>query len=180
MVEMLPENYVLFVGGRSGYKNFDTLWKAIIPLLKKDNNLHLVCTGARFSKQEIEAIHRENIHQQVHHISFNDQNMYTIYNLAKAFVFPSLYEGFGIPTLEAMMSNCPVILANTSSLPEVGGDAARYFDPLSVNDLSLNLQQVIYNENVRSALIEKGKQRATMFNWQHTASLTKSVYEKIS
>jgi len=93
-------------------------------------------------------------------------------------VYPSLYEGFGIPILEAFSSGCPVIASNVTSIPEVGGDAALYFDPLDESDISKTLLHVLSNTQLRCSLKELGLARAKQFSWKDTAQKTMDVYRE--
>lgn len=102
-----------------------------------------------------------------------------IYNLATLYVQPSFYEGFGLPILEAMSCGCPVLSSNQGSLPEVGSQAAAYFDPNSTGDLELKLTKLISNKNKLQELSIKGLKQAEKFSWQKTALETKKVYEQV-
>jgi glycosyltransferase involved in cell wall biosynthesis len=98
---------------------------------------------------------------------------------ARAFIFPSLYEGFGLPVLEAFSCGCPIMLSNTSSLPEIGGDAAIYFDPYDSTSLSDALEHLISDDGLRLQLIRKGYERLKLFSWEITANQTKNVYDNL-
>ncbi len=172
----LPSSYVLFVGSRKGYKNFDTLFDAIVPMMREDRDLHLVCTGAPFSQTEKEKFAQAGVSKQMHQRFVEEEEFYTLYHCAQAFVFPSLYEGFGMPVLEAFLAECPTLLSDASSLPEVGGEAAVYFDPSSVDDLRSALQRVVYNSDLQESLREAGLARAADFTWEQTARQTADVY----
>ncbi len=176
MAPQLPENYVLFVGSRSGYKNFDTFLRAMTPLLQEEQTLHVVCTGQAFSKAETELFYEKGIASQMHQIFVQEKSFYTIYHHAKFFVFPSYYEGFGIPVLEAFLAECPTLLSQTSSLPEVGGEAALYFDPYSEKQMREQIQKVLHDAALRQRLRMAGKERVSEFSWQKTASKTAQVY----
>ncbi|MDZ4227652.1 MAG: glycosyltransferase, partial [Candidatus Levybacteria bacterium] len=95
------------------------------------------------------------------------------------FVLPSLYEGFGLPVLEAMQYGCPVITSNISSLPEAGGDAALYVDPLDVNDIAKKLELMINDNDLRQKLIKKGYEQIKKFSWEKTAKETLNALESI-
>jgi len=99
--------------------------------------------------------------------------------LAELFIYPSLYEGFGLPPLEAMACGCPVITSNTSSLPEVVGDAGIMVDPYDVNEIAKAIDLVLSNENLRNEMIEKGLKQAKKFSWRKTAEETLKVYEDV-
>ena len=107
-----------------------------------------------------------------------EEDLPALYNAASAFVFPSLYEGFGLPVLEAMASGTPVVCSSKSSLPEVAGDAALLVDPNHV-DLAKAIHKVLTNEAIQKKLTREGQARATRFSWQKTAAKTLEVYENI-
>jgi glycosyltransferase involved in cell wall biosynthesis len=172
------ENYILFTGGRWSYKNFSTFTQAIAPLLVK-YDLHFVCTGHPFNKEEKELL--DNLHITDRTISkfASDKELVEIYTKALAFVFPSLYEGFGIPVLEAFASQCPAILSNASSLPEIGGDAAVYFDPYSIADMRNQIERVICSPSMQNEMIKKGIEQSKKFSWDKCARETTEVYKSL-
>jgi glycosyltransferase involved in cell wall biosynthesis len=149
------ENYILFVGQRSGYKNFRLFLTAVAPLLLK-YDMRLICTGTPFNDQEKEMMGDLHITERTICKFVSEKELSNLYSKAIAFVFPSLYEGFGIPVLEAFSTGCPAILANTSSLPEIGGDAALYFDPYSIEDMRSAIERVITSSILQGELIDKG------------------------
>jgi glycosyltransferase involved in cell wall biosynthesis len=102
-----------------------------------------------------------------------------LYSFADVFVYPSLYEGFGIPPLEAMSCGCPVICSDRSSLPEVVGEAVRFFDPESIDSLTDALNQVVSDSSLRRALINKGHLRSAEFSWSKCADETLKVYKRL-
>jgi glycosyltransferase involved in cell wall biosynthesis len=108
-----------------------------------------------------------------------DEDLPALYNAAELFVFPSLYEGFGLPVLEAMACGAPVVTSNTSSLPEVAGDAAILVDPYDVNAIAQAMRQVLEDPALAEALRQKGLERAKLFTWEKTARQTIAVYEKV-
>lgn len=174
-----PERYILFVGGRNFYKNFNNTVSAFYELTKNDDKLFLVCAGGgKFIKREIHLFDELKLSDKIIHKPADDRSLAALYSNAILFIFPSLYEGFGIPALEAMNCDCPLALSNVSSLPEVGGNAALYFDPNDPVDISNQISKIIYDENLRSQLIEKGKERRKEFSWHKTAIETKKLYEQ--
>ena len=176
----VPEKYLLFVGNRSGYKNFTFLFEALFSVLKKDKNLHIICAGGGFfSASEKNLMQKMDMISRTHYYSADDATLLYLYKNAYAFVFPSLYEGFGIPVLEAFSCGCPTVLSNTSSLPEVGGDAALYFDPVDSVSVTNIIEQILSDENLREDLITKGYSRSKLFSWEKTALMTKKVYEMV-
>ena len=175
-----PEKYILFVGNRRGYKNFELFIKAISPLLNDDVKLNIVCAGGgKFNDMEIEKLKNLNIKNKVFYYSGSDNILTYLYQKAVAFVFPSLYEGFGIPILESFVCGCPVICSKTSSLPEIAGDAAIYFDPTDKLSMLNSIQKVIYNDELKKQLINKGIKRVKEFTWNKTADKTKKIYEGV-
>jgi len=171
-------NYILYTGERTRYKNFKLLINAISDLLIK-YDLHLVCTGSKFTADEYEIFMNEKISSRVHNVYVKDSEMFSLYNQAVAFVFPSLYEGFGIPILEAFASGCPAIISNSSSLPEIAGNAAMYFNPIEIDDIRNSIENVITNSNLRKILIEKGYERVKDFNWSKASLETSKIYKSI-
>ncbi len=176
----LPEKYILYVGSRGGYKNYELFIEAISPLINDNNKLNIVCAGGgKFNEKEIEKLKNLKIKDRVFYYSGSDSVLAYLYQKAIAFVFPSLYEGFGIPALEAFACGCPVIISNTSSLPEVAGDAAIYINPTDKISILNSIQKVIYDVELRNQLIYKGSQRVKEFTWRKTANKTKKIYEDI-
>lgn len=153
----LPQRYILFVGDRTSYKNFQRLAEAFSIIHQTDAHLHLICAGKPFSKAESELISRIGIASHTLRISVNDQHLKELYNRALLFVYPSYYEGFGIPILEAYTCNCPVALSQASCFPEIAENAAAYFDPFSVSSMAEAIKSVIYDEAERTRLILAGK-----------------------
>jgi glycosyltransferase involved in cell wall biosynthesis len=172
------ENYLLFTGQRSGYKNFKPFLAAIAPLLLK-YDMNLICTGKRFDTNEKRMIDNLHITEKIICKFVSDRELIDLYSKAVAFVFPSLYEGFGIPVLEAFVAGCPAILANTSSLPEIGNSAALYFDPYSIEDMRSTIEKVITSPSLQKELINRGKERVKEFSWKKCAEETSEVYRAI-
>ncbi|MCL2380195.1 MAG: glycosyltransferase family 4 protein [Treponema sp.] len=172
------ERFILFTGLRTNYKNFDVFIQTVAPLLLK-YDLRLICTGPPFNTTENALLEELNICDRVISKFASDEELKDLYAKALVFVFPSLYEGFGIPVLEAFASGCPAILSNTSSLPEVGGDAALYFDPYSPDDMRNQIERVITSPSLRGEMAAKGKERLKMFSWKKCAEETMEVYKKL-
>lgn len=176
----LPSRYILFVGSRKSYKNFVPFITSIAPLLQSDSDLQVVCTGGgAFIAEEQKLFEELGISGRIQQISASDDELIYIYKHALVFVFPSLYEGFGFPTLEAFDCQCPVVCSNTSSFPEVAGDAAEFCDPTNTESIRQAVETVISNEVKRSEMIAKGNEQAKKFSWQETAKKTKAVYESL-
>jgi glycosyltransferase involved in cell wall biosynthesis len=177
----LPEKYLLFVGQRVIYKNFNRFFKAIIPILKKNPYLSLICAGGGcFTKEELNLICENQLNEQVKFIDiYNDGILNQLYSNALAFLFPSLYEGFGLPILEAFYCKCPVILANTSCFPEIAADAALYFNPRSEESIRNAINNFLVTPEIREHLISKGLSRLSQFTWGKTAQKTYEVYKSL-
>jgi glycosyltransferase involved in cell wall biosynthesis len=173
--------YILYVGQRAAYKNFSCLLQAYASSPRLQRDFKLVCFGAdRFSNDEINKIKDLNIKQEnVVHLIGDDDLLSQLYSNASIFVFPSLYEGFGIPLLEAMSFNCPVVCSNTSSFPEVAGDAADYFDPCNLEEMISSIESVAFSTEKRNHLIERGLERIKLFSWEKCAEKTLKVYSSL-
>jgi len=173
--------YLLYVGGREGYKNFDLLIKAIGLSHKLKKSINLIAFGGPpFNVEEKKLIENAQLtSNQIVYMNGNDNILYNLYQNAEAFVFPSLYEGFGIPPLEAMRNGCPVISSNTSSIPEVVGNAGEYFNPESVEEIIYAMEKVIFSNVRKKELIALGFQRSKMFTWKKCANETLSIYKTL-
>ena len=176
----VPDNYLLFVGRRGLYKNFAFFISSIANLLIS-TNLFLVCIGGgKFSIYEIKLLKKLKIKKRVLHLSSkNDNELSQYYARAKALCFPSKYEGFGLPILEAFANNCPVVASNTSSLPEVAGNAALYFDPANNQSISDAVKIVLTDNDLRENMISLGQKQLGNFSWQNAARQTKELYAHI-
>jgi glycosyltransferase involved in cell wall biosynthesis len=177
--DKINRRYILFVGKRDAYKNFGKLLKSIVNLLKI-NDLLLVCAGGGdFTSEEKDLIDFYNIKNNIVYKPITDKTLPQLYKMARVFVFPSLYEGFGIPILEAFSCGCPCVVSNTSSLPEVAGEAALYFNPDDEQSILEAVTKVTNNSLLREELISKGYERLKMFSWRQTSELTLRVYASI-
>jgi glycosyltransferase involved in cell wall biosynthesis len=175
----LPSNYILFVGLRDNYKNFYFLVESIQELLILDPTLKLICAGGgKFKEEEVEFIKKLGLQNQIEQRYFEEEQLGLFYKNAQCFVFPSMYEGFGIPVLESMACGCPIILSNSSSLPEVAGDAGIYFDLSSKEDLKEKIALVLKDSNFRNEYILKGLERVKLFTWEKAASQCLELYNK--
>lgn len=178
---VLSTPFLLFVGQRKGYKNFEGFLKgyAASKLLRKTVSV-IAFGGGAFTAQEQELIRSLGIAtEMVLQLSGTDQLLYQLYRQALAFVYPSLYEGFGIPPLEAMSFSCPVICSQTSSIPEVVGQAAVYVQPDDPDSIKDALDMVCEDAGLRQSLITKGLERITHFSWQKCAEETAAVYQQL-
>jgi glycosyltransferase involved in cell wall biosynthesis len=176
----LPEKYILFVGNRDFYKNFNNFVLAIEPLLKENKDMFLICAGGNvFTNEEKNLFHSKRLENKILQKGADDVTLATLYANALAFIFPSLYEGFGIPALEAMNCDCPVVMSDTSSLSEVGGNAAIYFDPNNIDDMREEIESVIINKDLRDDLILKAKTQRQKFSFEKTARQTLEIYKQL-
>jgi glycosyltransferase involved in cell wall biosynthesis len=177
----LPGNYLLYVGNRGTYKNFSIFIEAMAPTLRTDHDLFVIAAGSKpFSPEENAFLENLGIRSKViHRPVFQDDGLEVLYSHAKAFVFPSLYEGFGIPVLEAFACKCPAIISHNSSLIEVGGDAVVYVDPKSPESIKNAVSKVMHDEKARSDLIQKGSERLKQFSWEKTAKATHALYREV-
>jgi len=172
-----PEKYLLFIGNRTIYKNFYFFIRAISNLLFEDKHLYLICSGGgNFTPEEVAYFELLGVSDKIIYIDATNENLVQLYGNALAFIFPSLYEGFGIPVLEAFQCGCPVIASNSSSLTEIGGEAALYFDPKDILSIQKKVTDVIYDNMLRTKLREKGLIRAKEFSWEKAAIKTKELY----
>jgi glycosyltransferase involved in cell wall biosynthesis len=170
--------YILFVGNRNGYKNFKTFISGVSILLQQERDLKVVCVGKPFSKFEIEHFKRLNMLEQISVINVDEAGLNNLYANALVFVYPSLYEGFGMPILEAFANNCSICLSNASCFPEIAGDAGIYFDPNKEESILEAVQKVVYNREFALSKIKKGKERLLNFSWKKTAEETIVSYKK--
>jgi glycosyltransferase involved in cell wall biosynthesis len=177
----LPQKYILFVGYRRAYKNFTFFINSISSLLYEEKDLYLICAGGGvFSYDEMQLLNDLKIKMQVLHYPIaNDSTLSQLYKKAILFIFPSLYEGFGIPVLEAFSCGCPVAASNCSSLPEVGGEAVNYFDPCNSDSIQKVVEDIVHNKSLQDSIRIRGYQRLKLFSWEKTALDTKNVYDNL-
>jgi glycosyltransferase involved in cell wall biosynthesis len=181
-IPVITDPYILYVGDwRLSYKNFNGLLKAYGSKKQFQTTFKLVCIGSRaVSKDVLEAMKLAGVNpENVVYLSGNDLMLANLYKNALAFVYPSLYEGFGIPPLEAMSYGCPVICSNVSSIPEVVSDAGYYFDPNDSDSISDAIEKVLSSSELRQSLIVKGTERTKFFSWEKCAAQTGAVYRQL-
>ena len=172
---------LLYVGNKKPHKNIAKLIKAM-SLLENKENYTLVLSGKGFEGyNELENLSDKlGLNELIIHTGIvSDEELVDLYNLADLFVFPSLYEGFGIPLLESMACGTPVICSNSSSLPEVVGDAALMFDPNDEVELARSIEGVLSNKQLYKELIEKGYKRVRKFTWEDCRRKTEEVYKNM-
>jgi glycosyltransferase involved in cell wall biosynthesis len=173
--------FLLYVGQREGYKNFLGLLKAVASSAKLLSEFDIVAFGGgKYSMAEMTLIASLGFAEnQVRQVSGDDGLLGYYYRLARAFIYPSLYEGFGIPPLEAMAHKCPVISSNKSSIPEVIGIAAEYFDPSEIEDMRYAIENVVYSESRTGELRTLGAVRLKHFSWKKCTQETFNVYQSM-
>ncbi len=174
--------YFLYVGSRNKtYKNFDTLLIAFSKAASNNLDILLCVVGAPFDREEQQYITELKLTDRIqHYCHASDTHLAKLYRCSIAFVYPSLYEGFGIPPLEAMACGTVVVASNSSSIPEVVGDAGILFDPKAANDLADILLSLLDSPSERDRLIAKGFDRHQQFSWDKTAAQTVAVYQSLS
>ncbi len=172
--------YILYVGGRGWYKNFPRLIEAYSDSDYLRRNFRLVCFGGgHFSSSELQLLANLGLTENIVHRVGDDRRLAVYYRHAIAHVCTSLYEGFGLTILEAMGCGCPVVSSDRASLPEVGGDAALYFDPENVEQIRAVLEETLSKESTLQLARQRGLQREKQFNWDICAAETVKVYEKL-
>jgi glycosyltransferase involved in cell wall biosynthesis len=175
-----PKPFIFFVGKRDWYKNFARLLMAYgsRPALTRD--FDLVCFGSNpFTPEELEAIAQLGLIDRVLWKNGSDAELVAHYEQAAVFAFPSLYEGFGYPPMEAMTIGCPVACSNVSCFPETVADAAELFDPYDVDSIAQSLEAVLYSPTYRTELINRGRERAQRFSWQQCAEEQAALYRSL-
>jgi len=178
----IDSNFFLYIGSRKRYKNFISLIKAFKKNKEIYNTHKIICVGGgNLLNSEIKKLKEENIDLKkiIFYPSNDDNLLYNLYKKASALIYPSLYEGFGMPIVEAMSLGCPVICSNTSSLPEVYGNAALTFCPSSENELSKKMEEITFDSACREKIINLGFNQSKNFSWEKCAKETLSVYKKI-
>jgi glycosyltransferase involved in cell wall biosynthesis len=172
-----PERYVLFLGSRDGYKDFRVAIEAFAEVAATERTTVLLAVGGgRFTADETALISRWGLGDRVVQRDASDDDLPGVLGGASVFVFPSRYEGFGLPTLEAMACGTPTVLVDSSSHPEVGGDAALYFPPGDSSSLAVLLGRILADEALRSDLSRRGVAQAGRFTWRSTAVATADAY----
>ena len=171
--------YILYVGQRGGYKNFEFSMGALKPLLDELHDLRVICTGKPFSEEEIKFIAQIGLNERIVCAGFVDEaTLASLYHHAQVFIYPSKYEGFGIPILEAFVNGCPACISNATCFPEVGGDAVSYFDPNDKDSILQSVSRVVSDSSLAEALRKKGHERANLFTWSSAAEKVLNCYRK--
>jgi glycosyltransferase involved in cell wall biosynthesis len=179
----LPAHFILAIGSADPRKNISRLVKAysLLPsTLQEKYQLAIVWTHSFLEQELSERIEMLHLKNKVYFLeSVSNDDLIWLYNAAALFVFPSLYEGFGLPPLEAMACGAPVVVANNSSIPEIVGDAALLFDAQDVNGMSVAMNRVLGDDILRESLSNEGIQHAGTFSWDKCARETIDVYKTV-
>jgi glycosyltransferase involved in cell wall biosynthesis len=172
------KKYIMYVGKQSDYKNIRRLGDAHQRLIKKYPDLGLLLVGSKnASAVANEEYFTDHNYKNIVFTGFvDDAQLVWLYKNVAAYVFPSLMEGFGLPGLEAMGNGAPVVSSSATCLPEIYGDAARYFDPTSVTDMARAIDEVLDDETLRHDLIKKGFLQIKKYSWRRMAEQTHAVY----
>lgn len=171
--------YILFVGRRSRYKNFEGMVKGFSILRKHHPDLRLVCAGSAFTKAENDFLVQNGVDGVCLSVKVSDPMLRSLYRHAEMFVFPSYYEGFGLPILEAMSNKCPVVLSDASCFPEIAREAAIYFDPSQPEDMAVAMEKVLVDSELRDRLVKSGFERQSEFSWKKCAEQHLSTYKSL-
>jgi glycosyltransferase involved in cell wall biosynthesis len=180
----LHGDFVLYAGNVKPHKNLERLIEAF-HLVRRGGltDVKLVIIGDEVSKyaELRRAVHRHNLHKYVRFLGYMpDETLAVLYRLAAVFVFPSLYEGFGLPPLEAMASGAPVVTSNVSSLPEVAGDAALLVDPYDPQSIADGIRRILTEPDLRQTLRARGFQRAGEFSWEQSVRRVRDIYREVA
>src|SRR5206468_1710407 len=180
----LHDEFVLYAGNVKPHKNLERLITAFHLVRQRGlDHLKLVLIGDEISKYAAlrRAVHRYQLHQYVRFLGYlPEETLAVMYRLSGVFVFPSLYEGFGLPPLEAMASGTPVVTSNVSSLPEVAGDAAVLVDPYDPQAIADGIYRVLTDADLRKDLRRKGVARAGQFSWEQSVRRVRRIYNEVS
>jgi glycosyltransferase involved in cell wall biosynthesis len=179
----LQDPFVLYAGNVKPHKNLERLIEAFYLVRSRGlDEVKLVLIGDDISRYAAlrRAVHRHQLHKYVRFLGYMpEETLAVMYRLASVFVFPSLYEGFGLPPLEAMASGTPVVTSNVSSLPEVAGNAALLVDPLDPEAIADGIQRVLTDERLRQQLHERGIARARQFSWETSVRRVREIYTAV-
>lgn len=183
---LLPEKFALYVGDATPNKNLRVLVDAV-----SMSNVPLVMVGGALAKEDMDLSHPWNVdvvyvksaaekNMNIKILGFvPDEELVELYNMARLFVFPSMYEGFGLPLLEAAACGCPIVTTKGGSIPEVIGDACIYADPSDAQDMAKKIKQLYVDDSLHNEYAKKGVAQAAKFSWKKTAQSTMQVYEKV-
>ncbi len=178
----LPKRYLFFVGNIEKRKNLFTIIKSFEKIHKKEKDLYLILAGKNgYAGEEIRAfIKKSPINNSIIELDYIPNNKLPLfYQNAELFIFPSYYEGFGIPILEALACGCPVITSNITAMPEAGGDAVVYVNPFDYDEIADKTLHLLHNKKLKQTLRNKGLKHIKNFTWEKTARKTLEVYQQL-
>ena len=178
IIDSLPNEFILYVGERQTYKNFQNLLEAFVILVNENKMLNLICAGPSFTIEEINLFKQNSVYNNIIHKSPNNHQLAYLYKKARVFVFPSKYEGFGLPCLEAMSQSCVMAVSDNSVFPEICSSSAAYFNPEDITSIYKTIKSTLYNHRVRQALIDNMSKRIKYFSWDLSAKKHLDVYTK--
>ncbi len=179
VVDPFPRKYILFTGNRLFYKNFRFFLQSITDVLQEDRELVVICTGPTFSADELDYFDALGVRDRLIHVPADDEQLGELYRWAEMFVFPSLYEGFGMPLLEAFSCRCPVVASDTAIFREIGGDAVTFFQPKDPVSISNAIRTLLEDRRLRDEMADRGYERNRGFSWQRTTEQTRQTYERV-
>lgn len=173
--------YFLYMGTRNAYKNFDRLVIAFSQVAECHKDVLLVCTGGDFDAAEMRLLQKYGVEDRAVHLFASEKDVKNLYAFAKAFIYPSLYEGFGMPILEAFAYGCPVLLNKKSCFPEIANDAGVFFrDDNDFSDLREKMEAVLdWDDEKRKLIIQRGYERLAFFRWEESSRQLLAVYHSI-
>lgn len=175
----LPYKYLLFVGTRNTYKNFEILLKAFSEIVNELVDIKLVCVGQPFSSKEIMLQERLGVKSSIQIYQLDNEELSYAYKNASLFVFPSMYEGFGIPCLEAMSNNCRILASNIKIFREICGNTIYYFNPNSLTDLVEQLKNLLSKEENKQLQKSKYQKVLDNYSWKKSADIHYKSYNKL-
>lgn len=181
MPELEDQQFIMYVGRPTPHKNLSRLIEAFAQLKQKHPELKLVLTGKTDSnyKRIAKDVNKAGIPDVIFTDFISDGQLLWLYEHCDAYVFPSLSEGFGLPGVEAMACGAPVVASDATSIPEILGDAAHYFNPLDTDDMAKSINQVLTKPELRKELIKAGKKQAAKYSWRRMAEQTLAVYKQV-
>ena len=177
---LFPKNFILFVGSRQKYKNFDLLLNAYKQKINILNDLELVCFGGgKFTDKEVNKFKSLGVNARIKNFQGDDVLLSYLYAKAKLFIFPSQYEGFGLPLIEAMSQNCPVLASENSTFVEIAKDSIHFFKNNNVEDLAYKIEFLINSENDLNSKKFKALEISKKYTWENCAKKTLEIYKKL-
>ncbi len=180
-IKIINEPYILYVGDRKRYKNFSNFLLAYANSSKINNNFKIVLFGGgKLFKSELEIISKYNINpKQIIQLSGSDSDLASLYKYANLFIFPSKYEGFGLPLLESASKGCPIACSDLKVFREIMDDTVQYFDPNSIESIKESLEKILFVESLKKDLVSKASKKISSFSWKKCGKETLEIYGKL-